>query len=437
MKDKDFIRSTFRTLNIQAAVGLVLILLLPYVIAFQLVDDLTSDVWMIARNYAAALHEEFSLDPSRETAMRLAEGSGSIIGFEGRDGFWYTDGEAVHEISPDMPRPYYRGIWRAFDSPQGERFVVCWPSQFFVPAVHIHVFLSWLLAPFVIMLLLFYLIRRTLRPMRWVQTGINEVASGNLDFEAPVTGRDQKNLLSRRFNAMTASIRELITSKDQLIMDVSHELRSPITRIKVALEMLKEESGGAGEENPRIVTLEKNVHELEDIISTILEAQRINLQELETHKEPCRPGEIIRQTAELMQDAGPGFDLQMVDDTLVVEGDRGLLKLLIHNLLDNAAKYSTAGSAPVLVRLRRAESKAILEILDDGIGIDEQHLGRVFDPFYKVARERGFNRGYGLGLSLCKRIVELHGGSIRLENRESGGLKVTVVLELTRPALVT
>jgi signal transduction histidine kinase len=229
---------------------------------------------------------------------------------------------------------------------------------------------------------------------------------------------------------MTASFRELIHSKDQLIMDVSHELRSPVTRIKVALEMLKGDNKDDGSAGARMETLEKNIQELEDIISTILESQRINLQNLETEMHPQRLGEVIRESVELQRDAAPGFDISGVDMEIRVNGDRSLLKLLIHNLLDNAVKYSHAGSAPVRVCLEKQDGMLLLQVIDDGIGIEAEHLQRVFDPFYKVARERGFNSGYGLGLSLCRRIAALHSGEISLENNPGGGVNAKVLLPL-------
>jgi signal transduction histidine kinase len=204
-------------------------------------------------------------------------------------------------------------------------------------------------------------------------------------------------------------------------MDLSHELRSPITRIKVALALLPADKN--------LVLVEKNVQDLEDIITTILETQRINLQSIGMKHERCLLPTIIHECIELRKGVEPGIVKEHIEE-LQLQGDRGLLKLLIHNLLDNALKYSHEQSKPVRVSLLWENNRAVLEIIDDGTGIPAESLSRVFEPFYKVAPERGFNKGYGLGLPLCLRIVELHGGSINLGNNAEGGLVVRVSLPL-------
>ena len=180
--------------------------------------------------------------------------------------------------------------------------------------------------------------------------------------------------------------------------------------------------------------VEKNIRELESIITTILETQRINLRDIDLHRQPCKLAALIREVSETHLKRPPGIALQTLDDSLQPAADPALLKLLLHNLLDNAIKYSRPDSAAVQVSLVRTsdpesnQQQCLLEVRDDGIGLAEQELTRVFEPFYKVAPERGFNSGYGLGLGLCKRIVELHGGSIRLRNNSGGGVSVLVTL---------
>src|SRR5690606_12709635 len=144
--------------------------------------------------------------------------------------------------------------------------------------------LSWIGAPLLFFAAIFFLLRRTLYPLRWMQGGLNELTRGNFDYSAPTGGRDRNNALAHKFNAMTASIRALIRSKDQLITDLSHELRSPLTRIKVALALLPPDRN--------VALVERNVAELEDIITTILEAQRINLQNIALKRAPCQLAEL-------------------------------------------------------------------------------------------------------------------------------------------------
>lgn len=422
-QEPDFIKRAFRVLNLQTIVALILVVSLPYATSFRILDEFVTDVYYIGRGYAEFIRDEFLVNPGQQRALELARRHRSGIGFEGQDGFWYTEGESIVLVDPAAERPYYnRGFSNTFDLPDGTRLIVTFPSRFFVLETHIRVFLSWALAPFLFFAVLYFLLRRTLYPLRWMQSGIQELTRGNLDFTAPATGRDRTNQLALKFNAMTASIRALIRSKDQLITDLSHELRSPITRIKVALALVPPDKN--------LALVEKNVQNLEDIITTILEAQRINLQDIDLKREPCQLAELVRECVELTKGREPGIGFGQVDETVVIPGDRSLLKLLVHNLLDNALKYSGDQSAPVSVTLGREQNNAVIEIADAGPGIPDDLLLKVFEPFFKVAPERGFKSGYGLGLSLCKRIAELHGGAIMLANRSERGLRARVALPL-------
>jgi signal transduction histidine kinase len=419
--EPDYIRRAFRVLNLQAIVALVLVIGTPIVISYDIIDEWVNDVYRMGRNYSQVIRDEYLADPGQQQALALAARHETLIGVESADGFWYTDGERIHPVvSPDSERPYYRGLWNAYDLDDGTRLVVTFPAEFYTMGVHARIFISWLGAPLLFFAVIFFLLRRTLRPLRWMQGGITELTQGNFAYAAPTAGADRNNPLSRKFNTMTASIRALIRSKDQLITDLSHELRSPITRIKVALALVPPDRN--------INVVEKNVQELEDIITTILEAQRINLQDIALKRETCRLADLVRECVELTKGRAPGIVASALDDSVQIVGDRGLLKLLVHNLLDNALKYSEEGAMPVDVRLMRDNDSARLVIEDAGSGIPDDMLLKVFEPFVKIAPERGFNSGYGLGLSLCKRIVDLHGGSIVLANRSEGGLRVSMTL---------
>lgn len=421
-KEKDFVRSALRALNLQALVGVLVVFILPYFFIIHTVDFFFQSMWNIAEGYAEILRGEFAAAPTPEHAMFLAREHGSLIALEGKEGTWYTDGGSVVTLEKGTRVPYYDGWWSRFALDDGSHLVITWPTAFLNPTTHAQVFITWIVSPMLFFLLLYFLMRRTLRPLRWMQRGLQELTAGNLDYEAPVKGRDSRNILALKFNTMTASLRELIRSKDRLLMDVSHELRSPVTRMKVALEMLPEDKHTA--------VLRKNLQNLEEIVITILESQRINLQAIDLHMEPVRLAVLLRECLEASRHLQPGIRFGDLDESLVVRADKSLLKLLVHNLLDNAQKYSLDDSKPVILNLRREGDHALIGVIDDGIGIAEENLLKVFEPFYKIAPERGFNSGYGLGLSLCKRIAEIHGGRITLRGRKPRGLEVTVELEL-------
>jgi signal transduction histidine kinase len=420
--ETDYIRRAFRVLNLQALAALVFVIAMPIAVSYRILDEWVTDVYVMSHSFADVIRDEYLAYPGKQRAQELAARHKAMIAIESAGENWYTDGHNSYALVPGMQRIYYAGLWQRYALDNGTWLVVTFPAEFYTYEVHARVVAAWLGAPLLLFIVMFFLLRRTLRPLRWMQGGITELTQGNFAYEAPTAGADRKNHLSRKFNAMTASIRDLIRSKDQLITDLSHELRSPITRMKVALALV------APDKNVAVV--ERNVQELEDIITTILEAQRINLQDIALKREPCALAPLVRDCIELTKGREPGIVTGNLDGTLQVAGDRGLLKLLTHNLLDNALKYSRADSKPVSVSLVRKQDTAILTIADDGPGIPENMLPKVFEPFVKVAPERGFNSGYGLGLSLCRRIVELHGGSILLANGLEGGLVAQVSLPL-------
>jgi signal transduction histidine kinase len=417
--EPDYIRRAFRVLNLQALAALVFVIAMPIAVSYRIIDEWVSDVYVMSRGFAAVIHEEYLASPGKEQAQALAARHNVMIAIESPGEIWYTDGQGSYVLDPEARRPYYAGLNNWYELDKDVWLCITFPAEFYTYRVHVRVVAAWLGAPLLLFLLMFFLLRRTLRPLRWMQGGITELTRGNFAYEAPAADR---NHLSRKFNAMTASIRDLIRSKDQLITDLSHELRSPITRMKVALALVPPDRN--------VTVVEKNVQELEDIITTILEAQRVNLQDIALKREPCRLAGLVRECIELTRSRTPGIVAGPLDDALQISGDRGLLKLLIHNLLDNALKYSRADSKPVSVTLTREASSAVMTIADDGPGIPDDMLLKVFEPFVKVAPERGFNSGYGLGLSLCRRIVELHGGTIELMNGLEGGLRARVSLPL-------
>jgi signal transduction histidine kinase len=419
-KEPDYIRSAFRVLNLQALAALVFVIAMPIAVSYRILDEWVTDVYVMSHSFADVIRDEYLVYPGKLRAQELAARHKALIAIESPGENWYTDGQNSYSLFPGMQRTYYGGLWQRYALANGTWLVVSFPAEFYTYEVHARVVAAWLGAPLLLFIVMFFLLRRTLRPLRWVQSGITELTQGNFAYAAPTTGADRKNQLSRKFNAMTASIKDLIRSKDQLITDLSHELRSPITRMKVALALVPPDRN--------VAVVEKNVQELEDIITTILEAQRINLQDIALKREPCDLAALVRDCIELTKGRAPGIATGELDDSVQILGDRGLLKLLIHNLLDNALKYSRADSKPVSVFLKMAQGSVVLTIADDGPGVPADMLLKVFEPFVKVAPERGFNSGYGLGLSLCRRIVELHGGSIALTNRLEGGLLAQVSL---------
>lgn len=287
-----------------------------------------------------------------------------------------------------------------------------------VEPVH-RVFFYLLLALVVIVLIIAHIfIRDLLKPLKELRLGVNRVSEGNLEVEVPVLGKDELAGLSEAFNTMAKRIRGMIKARDQLLLDVSHELRSPITRMKVALEFLPE--------NEKKNSIRADLAEMETMITELLESERLKNGRLEL--QACDIITLIKDVAGIMEGRPPGIKLNPMPANLPLTIDEKRIKAVLQNVLENAIKYSTPGSKPVNISYNHDGETATIAITDDGRGIPADELPQIFEPFYRVDRSRSKETGgYGLGLSMCKRIMEAHNGSIKAENNSSGrGVTVTL-----------
>ena len=284
---------------------------------------------------------------------------------------------------------------------------------------HTEIFIILLLLLLVIFITMHIFIRRILRPIKWLQQGVNEIGQGNLNVQIPIKKGDELGHLTEAVNDMTQRIRKMIEARDQLLLDVSHELRSPITRMKLALEFIPEVD--------KKESLQKDLETIVAMITEILETERLKegygKLALDNH-------DIVR----IMKDVGneyenktPGLKWVSTPEKLLLNIDAGRIRIVFKNLLDNAFKYSRADSNPVEISIQADNDGAIVKIKDDGPGIPEEDIPQLFEPFYRVDRSRSKKTGgYGLGLSLSKKIMDAHGGKIEILNNEDSGVTVTL-----------
>jgi signal transduction histidine kinase len=266
----------------------------------------------------------------------------------------------------------------------------------------------------------FWFLQRQLKPLAWLHTGVEAVARGDFNARVPVVRDDEIGQVAVAFNAMTNRVAEMINDRERLLGDVSHELRSPIARMKVALEFMPEGN--------KRDALDRDLREMENLIAVLLERE-----ELRSRKAPIEADDIdlevvTREVAADFADRKPGVEL-VCPQAVKVHADPALIKLLIQNLIDNAIKFSNPDSRPVVVKLQSGDDHVVLRVLDDGVGIPAGSEERLFEPFVKLDQARGHRVGYGLGLNLCQRIVHLHGGTIRLLPRQPRGTEAVVTLD--------
>jgi signal transduction histidine kinase len=259
-----------------------------------------------------------------------------------------------------------------------------------------------------------------LRPLRWLKEGVDKVSEGDLSTRVPVVRMDEIGQVGRAFNIMTSRVEQMLNDHDRLMADVSHELRSPLARMKVALEMLPE-----GDKREQIAA---DIREMEALTSALLERERIKSRASQANHASFDLVAVTQEVIDGLRGNGPGVELKQSPDTLVLDADEALIKVLLQNLIDNAIKFSLDDSSAVEIRLKQDADAVTIEIGDDGCGIPEDMTGRVLEPFVKLDPSRGHRTGYGLGLNLCQRIVQTHSGSIRIEQRQPRGTNVVVEL---------
>jgi signal transduction histidine kinase len=267
----------------------------------------------------------------------------------------------------------------------------------------------------------YVLIRRILRPIKWLDTGVKEVSLGNLKHRVPVIKSDELGQLSQAFNAMTQRLNEMLTAKEQLLRDVSHELRSPLTRMKVALEFVKESR------TRKLV--QSDIQEMEEMITHILETarmhhdhSRLNLREIDLTR-------LINDVLATYRQQSPGVTFSSTGVSFPCMVDPEQIKVVLKNVLDNAIKYSPKDSQAIRISVADRDGWTVIEIEDSGIGIEPEALTYIWEPFYRADKSRSRDTGgYGLGLSLCKTIIQAHGGTIDVRSIPGKGTTVSLAL---------
>jgi len=280
----------------------------------------------------------------------------------------------------------------------------------------------WLLGGGTLLLLLFALlaIRRLLSPLQDLRRGISNMEQGV--FAQPIASRsdDELGLLARAFNRMSERINEQFRQREQLLADISHELRSPLARMRVALEFLREDK-------VKHLLLEE-VEDQERLLALLLDNARLGalMGGFQLNRTRFDLAELVQRLVAGYKE--PRLQLDAKVQPIWIEADITLLPRVLTNLVDNALKYT---SDEVDISLSATSGHLLLAVSDRGAGIPEEEHERVFTAFYRLDKSRSPGekaRGYGLGLSLCKRIIEAHKGEIGIDGDYTRGTRVWVRL---------
>jgi signal transduction histidine kinase len=366
--------------------------------------------------------------PSLERAKQVADQASLRIYFEGANRSWATASE-IYDFQKARWRSWSKKPLIRIGRYRGHHFVeIDHAAGRFVFGLDKSIEMDTEKGRLVVILLslltlifigAFLSIRWILKPVRWLDKGVREVSRGNLKHRVPLKRSDELRDLAEAFNNMTDRIRNMLHTKERLLLDVSHELRSPLTRVKVALEFLPQ--GKARE------SIAGDISEMEKMIKGILETARMHHLHGELKLQRIKLLNLLEEVLPDLEHQPPGIQCETVSERLEINVDPGQIKTVFQNILANAIKFSDAESDPVRITIKQAPRYTVVQIIDSGIGIPPGELAFIFEPFYRVDKSRSKDTGgYGLGLSLCKTIMDAHDGKIEVASEPGKGTTVSL-----------
>ncbi len=332
----------------------------------------------------------------------------------------------------------------SMDSPDGHRYTLVTelpPEQRTVLGPHGIPGLGILIAVISSGLVCYILARYLTSPIVQLRAATQKLASGDLSARAGKPGsrrHDEMAELMRDFDRMAERLENLVNAQSRLLTDISHELRSPLARLNVALELARQRSGA--EARSALDRIDRETNRLNQLIQRLLTIARLEAGDESIEKVPVHLEQIVHEIAKdaafEAQSRGCQVEATVVDDCVVI-GSPSLLHSAIENVVRNAIRYTQEGTG-VEVRLEQgvgtagARPEAVVRVTDSGPGVPEEALDKLFRPFYRIDDARGRQTGgVGLGLAITDRAVRLHGGTIRVSNRPQGGLMVEIRLPLS------
>ena len=286
---------------------------------------------------------------------------------------------------------------RGDDSPEDEPRLIGWAT----------------LAVLLVLTALAYLtVRRLLRPLNDIRAGALRYGSGDFSLPIPTRRRDELGDLATQINGMADGLHHMLDAKRQLLLAISHELRSPLTRARLNAELVDESDARSA--------LLHDLAEMRDLITDLLESERLAGGHSALQTEATDLNVLVRELV-LAQFGERGVRLDLAADLPALQLDPPRVKLLLRNLLDNALRHASEAGEPPVVRTSRQDQGVLLSVRDHGPGVTEAQLQQLGGAFYRAdaARTRSTG-GVGLGLYLCRLVAEAHGGSLAIRNALPG-----------------
>ncbi|HBE93254.1 MAG TPA: hypothetical protein DDW55_12315 [Gammaproteobacteria bacterium] len=383
--------------------------------------------------YLEYVQADIGIPPDRDRARELADRLNIEIQIFDRKGEWSSGGRRADLAKLEIEGEYIANGKEFFHVEDDDRHYLMLRDGdttllFNVPGLRDQRkgVKGWipLLILLLILLVLYHATRRLFAPLDVIQEGVRKFGDGDMAHRIDIRRKDELGELAGSFNTMADDIQQMLDAKRQLLLSISHELRSPLTRARIAAEML--------DDNERKAEIIQDIHEMESLIEELMETERLSSRHMRLNK-------AHHDVISLMHDvistyfSDAGITTYFPGSPVMLDVDAARIKLLLKNLLENAVRHSPDNALPPELRLCLDERKALITVIDYGVGVEADHLPHLTEPFYRVdssrQRETG---GYGLGLYLCRMIAEAHGGKLVIESKPGRG--TTVLVELPVPS---
>ena len=271
------------------------------------------------------------------------------------------------------------------------------------------------------------IIRRLTLRLESLQSGVERWGTGDLSTRLNADGNDEVAFLAQRFNLAAQRIETLMNSHKSLLANASHELRSPLARIRMSLELMNLDTS-----SPQRIEISRSITELDQLIDEILLASRLDARQADA--EPFESLDLTGLAAEECARANAELSLSTTGQSLVIQGSPRLLRRMMRNLLENAKRYGQGDVTLELTQKRIGTlDLVVIAVHDFGPGVPPNQRERIFEPFYRLPGASEREGGVGLGLALVKSISERHGGRVRCEARLGGGATFVVELPMRLP----
>jgi two-component system, OmpR family, sensor histidine kinase BaeS len=277
--------------------------------------------------------------------------------------------------------------------------------------------------------------RRIVRPLLDIRKTVEQLARGDYEARVNVEGEDELASLAKQMNRLAQSLSYYQSSRREFLSHVAHELRTPLTYVKGYASLLQKPNLDPEKSQKLIKIIREQSHRLERIVDDLVTLSRLDEGQLELHREKADMGSLLQKVTEEMRPRAEELGIKLnleIKQSAELFIDMYRFQQIIMNLVDNALRYSK-NKGTVTVTLAKGRKDVIIEIIDQGIGIPPHDLNQIWERFYRVEKSRSRKYGgSGLGLSIVKHLVELHGGTIDVRSTLGKGTTFIIKLPISK-----